>query len=121
MERYKTQFVRLAREQPLAMVYLQRVDSKRIGDPWRDLQNQHSRGNSQFPNNLVSACALVTEYKREYKKRNKDRNINKSKNTDNIEGNIVELSFMQESATPGTNGVLRPNAVGPVVIPQLIK
>ena len=109
MERYKTQLTKLAREQTLAMMYLQRVDNKRYGDLWKDLQNQHSRGNSQFPNNLVSAYALVTEYKRDYKKGNKDRNNNNGNNAGNTEGNTVELSFMQESATPGTNGVLKPN------------
>jgi hypothetical protein len=42
-------------DQTLAMMYLRTVDRKKYGNLWIGLQNQYSRGNSQYPRDLSAA------------------------------------------------------------------
>ena len=61
-EAYERKIKALAREQTLAMMYLQRVDRKRYGDLWADLHNLHSRGDNQYPDNLGQAYSIVSNH-----------------------------------------------------------
>jgi hypothetical protein len=47
----------------VAIAFLKRVDRRRFGALWADLENQFTRGNDQYPVDLASAYSLLTDYK----------------------------------------------------------
>jgi hypothetical protein len=61
--KYNNQLARQCRDQTLVMLYLRTADQKKYGDLWIALQNQHSRGNSQYPKDLSAAYSMVAAHK----------------------------------------------------------
>ncbi len=82
------------------MMYLRTVDRRKYNDLWIGLQNQHSRGNSQYPKDLSAAYSMVAAHKSEQPIR-QTRGYEPSQHETDTTG----LSFLQSSATPGTDGL----------------
>jgi hypothetical protein len=96
--RYKKKLLKQSRDQTLAMMYLSTVDRKKYGDLWVSLQNQHSRGNPQYPKDLSAAYSMVAAHKSEQPTR-------PTRDPDS-----TGLSFLQSATpVPGTDGVLHAN------------
>jgi hypothetical protein len=83
------------------MMYLRTVDRKKYGDLWIGLQNQHSRGNPQYPKDLSAAYSMVAAHKSEQQAR-PPRSQQDQEGRDN---HATGLSFLQSNLTPGTDGV----------------
>ena len=60
---YESKIHKQCRDRYLAMLFLRRLDRRRYGGLWRDLHNQHARGNSEYPQDLNAAYTLAIAYK----------------------------------------------------------
>jgi hypothetical protein len=68
-DKYNKLLAKLSRDQTLAMMYLRTVDQNKYGDLWIGLQNQHSRGNPQYPKDLSAAYSMVAAHRSEHQTR----------------------------------------------------
>jgi hypothetical protein len=98
---YNKQLAQRCRDQTLAMMYLRTVDRKKYGDLWVSLQNQHSRGNPQYPKDLSAAYSMVAAHMSEPQARSRSG----YEPTTETDTTTTGLSFLQSSATPGTDGI----------------
>ena len=94
--RYKKGVLKQCRDQTLAMLYLRTVDRKKYGNLWISLQNQHSRGNPQYPKDLSAAYSMVATHKSKQPARSPCPPSNDAS---------TGLSFLQSTAVPGVDGV----------------
>ena len=60
---YDSKIRKIARDRCLAMMFLKKADKARYGPLWIDLQNQFSRQNNQYPEDLSAAFAMLSTYK----------------------------------------------------------
>jgi hypothetical protein len=98
--KYNQRLAKHCRDMTLAMMYLQTVDRTKYGDLWISLQNQHSRGNLQYPKDLSAAYSMVAGHKTKHQAPRNNRTPQDC-NTNTETG----LSFLQSLAVAGTNGV----------------
>ena len=61
-----------ARNQKLAMDFLNGADRHRFGTLWADLENQFARNNNQYPADLTEAYSMLVSYKPPFPTRNKE-------------------------------------------------
>jgi hypothetical protein len=97
---YNKYIARQSMDQTLAMMYLRTVDQKKYNDLWIGLQNQHSRGNPQYPKDLSAAYSMVAAHKSKHQTR-QPRGYKPSTHKADATG----LLFLQSSGTPGTDGL----------------
>ena len=71
-EAYEVRIKIKARDQTLAMMYLQRVNRKRYFDLWADLHNLYSCGDNQYPQDLGQAYSIVSNHVKERTGKAKD-------------------------------------------------
>ena len=71
-ETYKARIKVKARDQTLAMMYLQRVGWKRYSNLWADLHNLYSHGDNQYPQDLGQAYSIVSNHVKERTGKAKD-------------------------------------------------
>ena len=50
-------------------MFFKKSDKVRYGDLWESLQNQFTRGNDQYPEDITSAYNMITSHKQEYNKK----------------------------------------------------
>ncbi len=105
----KEQKAEKAREMYIGVLFLRGADRKRFGGLWTDLENQHSRGHNQYPENLTDAYALLVNYQNP-RKYDQPRSVPVPPPAA-TPPEITGLSFAQTSITavPGTDGKLFPN------------
>ena len=60
---YDNKICKIARDRCQAMMFLKKADKVRYGSLWIDLQNQFSRQNNQYPEDLSAAFAMLSTYK----------------------------------------------------------
>lgn len=58
-----TKAVSIAKKRSLAIRFLKKADRKRYGGLWSDLENQFSRGQDHYPEDLTAAYNLLLNYK----------------------------------------------------------
>jgi len=59
---YHVKLVAAARYRSIAVAFLKRADRKAYGDLWTELENQHTRGDDQYPIDLTAAYNLLLNY-----------------------------------------------------------
>jgi hypothetical protein len=97
---YDALAVATARKKIIGIGFLRRADRKRYDGLWIELENQFTRGQDHYPNDLTGVYNLLINYKVPSSRHQGGRREHTS--TDEVSG----LSFLQNSAAvPGTNGV----------------
>jgi hypothetical protein len=92
-----------ARDKALALSFLKRADRRRFGVLWVDLENQYSRGNDQYPNDLTEAYSLLVSYKAT---RTHETNRSVPSSVATPVSDITGLTFTQAAAiVPGTDTI----------------
>jgi hypothetical protein len=93
-QEYKRRTVIAAKKKSVAIGFLKRVDRKRYGGLWSDLENLYSRGEDQYPTDLTGAYNLLLNYKaplpQAYGRR--DGHVNRD------EEEVSGITFLQNSA-----------------------
>ena len=70
--KYQSRMRKISRDRCIGMMFLKKSDKIRYGDLWASLQNQFTRGNDQYPEDITSAYNMITSHKQEYhQKRNR--------------------------------------------------
>jgi hypothetical protein len=99
-DEYVEQAVAAARKISIAIGSLKRADKRRYGGLWIELENQFTRGQDHYPNDLTGASYnLLLNYKAPLFRQQGGREHNNA-------NEVGRLSFLQNlAAVPGTDGV----------------
>ena len=99
-----------ARGKALALAFLKRADRTRYGSLWTDLENQYTRGNDQYPDDLTEAYNMLVSYKADAKPARQNNNNRRGNGGSGpaptaAPTDVAGMTFAQAGLIAGSDGI----------------